>query len=446
MLKLLLFDVDLLRLNKIRTILSAMSILSEIKIANDEARCVNLIKDEYFDIFILNINSEEFFKKLLVIHPSIEDLPVLLFGVDVDISNFKNCKKINLETVNFKLVNFLSSFSEIIPEDILKTSQQLISEYILIKFSILRKINNTPCDLYIRLGSDKFVKIVNKDEKIHGFLLDKYESKNVEEFYTRKIDFYAHSDSFFSSSLPNVSNTESSGEYYSQSTQIINDIFNEVGISKGVIDLADELIKNSLVESKDPELENLLNKFKFSKDRYIFDHSYLTSVLAVAICEKFEWRNRQNMQKIVFASIFHDFAFVDPKLAYFESGFLNNGELNKEQKDEIFNHPKKIAEMLQKNKNISSEVISILMKHHEAHGENSYPNGISSTGLSILECIFIISHEFANELYRIAFRHDKLLNAIENTLDFANTGNMKQVRKVLIEIFSEKFQLKIETK
>ena len=70
-----------------------------------------------------------------------------------------------------------------------------------------------------------------------------------------------------------------------------------------------ECVDKIVNEVETPGLKDLLNKFKYSQDRYIYDHSYLTSVFAISMCEKFSWRNTKNFEKLVFAALVHDYGF-----------------------------------------------------------------------------------------------------------------------------------------
>lgn len=442
MLKLLIYENDLDLLNKLKALLSSISIFHEVKIANDEKTCLKMIKDEFFDIFILKIQDEKFKETLIKTLPDIVTSPVLCTNDDIDMDDFDKHAKLYLTKDNFNLISLLSMLSDLVPKHVLESSSgQLIQEYVPIKLTIFRKINITPCDVYVKLGAEKYVKILNNKDEIQTFFLDRYERRDVHQFYIRKIDFYRCADRLFSHTLPQAQNFESKVDYYSQSQQVIKDIVFEIGINENVVALADELVESAVTDLKDQKFSDLLGTFKYSKDRYIYDHSVLTSIFAIALCEKFEWRNRQLMQKIAFAALFHDFGFQDPKLGLLEANAKSNETLTKEQRTEILNHPQKMVNLLSNNKNVSSEVLSIIGKHHEAHGENSYPAGLNSGSLSVLECVFIVAHEFASELYKIAFQQDKISTAVINVLEFSNTGNLKPVRTAFTKVVAEKFQV-----
>jgi HD-GYP domain-containing protein (c-di-GMP phosphodiesterase class II) len=441
MLKILIFENDLELLNKLKSLFTSITLFHEIKIANDEVNCLKLLKNEYFDVFVMKIESDKFLELVIKALPDIVSLPVLCTNTDIDLNKLTKHSKIEVSKQSFNLIYLLSGLSEILPKDLLKANDQLIEGFVPVKMSVLRNLKNTPCDVFIKLSQEKHIKIFNADDDIQFSILDRYENKKIHELYIKKTDFYRFSDELFSHTMPKAELYETRVDYYSQSQKVIKDIILEIGINENVIKLVDDLVDSAVVEYKDASLTNLLNKFKHSPERYIYDHSMLTSVFAVAMCEKFEWRNRQILQKIVFSSIFHDFAFKDTKLAFFEGNAKDNENLTKEQRNEILTHPERISELLASNKSISSEVLSLVSKHHEAHGDQGYPNAVGSGSLSIPECVFIVAHEFTNELYKIAFRDDKIAKAVENVCAFSNTGNLKQVREAFLTTVAEKFQL-----
>jgi hypothetical protein len=436
MLKILVYEDDLILLSKMKAVLTSVSLFQEIKMANDEKTCLGLIKEELFDIYILRMNNEKFKDLLLKVLPALLSKPILSTDASLDLSIFDQCIQMDLVKEHFSVVSFLSSLTDLIPRPAFDVQKPLLEEYIPINFSVLRKIKNTPCDIYIKLGQEKFIKIVNLGEEVQRFFLDRFENKNVREFYVHKTDFYRCSDALFGNTFPIIEQFETSEEYFIESEKVIHEFIKELGLNENVLSVANELVTSAIAELKDPQLLSLLNKFKNSKDRYIYDHSLMTAIFAVSICEKFEWRNRQVLQKIAFAAFFHDFAFTDNKLAMIEVVGGEYQHLSKLQKKEILGHTEKMVELLSQNKSVSSEVLSIIGKHHEASGEQSYPLGLSSANLSILECIFIVSHKFTSEIYKIAFRADKLPKAVESVLSFSNTGNLKQVRPIFESLFS----------
>ncbi len=440
MLNVLIYESDLMLLYKLKSIFTTISFINEVEISNDESSCLNLVSAMRHDLFVLKIDNDNFKDKLLKLFPDIISHPFLATNPRCDLSSFKKLAQLEI-TRDVKIISILSALSEIVQEDILKYKTPIIEGYVPVRNSIFRKLKTVPCGLYLQLGLDKFVKIINSGEEAHSFLLDRYESRNIYELYITKIDFHIHSELLFGNTLPERKNYDSKIDYFSNSQQVIKDLVLEIGINENTIKLAEDLSEAAVLEYKDSNLSLLLRKFKYSKDRYIYDHGVLTSIFAVAMCGKFAWNNRQIMQKIVFASIFHDFAFSDPKLAIYEINPQENSNLTKQQIAEILNHPEKMTELLSTNKLIPGEVLSIISKHHEAHGERSYPNGLTSVNLSILECVFLVAHEFTTELYKIEFRQDKISKAVENVLVYSDTGNLKQVRNVFQAIVADKFKL-----
>lgn len=444
MMKLLIYESDLLLLNKLKSILGSFDIFESVRIVNDEDSCLKLVSEQVFDFFVLRFENDKFKDLLIQTMPNIVNLPVLCFSTSTDVSEFSKLEQVQLSVKKFKLIHLLSALSDLIPKEVKNERTQLFLDYLPIKISLIKKLKVYPCDFYIKLSADKHVKILSGNLDVNIDFLDRYSSRNITDFFVTRSDFYKYSDDLFSRILPPAENFTNKESFYSQSLEAIKDIVSEIGVNENVIGLTTELIDSAVADLKDPELLDLLNKFKFSKDRYIYDHSMLTATFAVSLCEKFDWRSRQVMQKLVFASMFHDFAIVDPRLAFVDSSFKANPDLSSLHKYEISNHAEVMCQILSRNKSISSEVLGIVAKHHEGREEGeSYPKGIDSANLSILECVFIVAHEFANELYKIAFRPEKIPKAIENVLSFSNRSGFRQVRTAFLDSIVSKYQKKL---
>lgn len=443
MFKVLIYNSDITFLPKLQAMIGSLSFVENVTIVNDFDKCINHIKHEYFDFYIIDLDNVEIARKFENNLENITHLPVLITRDQFSFPQLTNYRKHNFNKSEFKLISFLNILSELLPASVVKSNQQLVSEFIPIQFATIRKIRKMPCEFYIRINKSKYVKIYNEDSVVNQDILDKYSIKNINEFYIKKADFYRCSDDLFASALPDINLFENKIEYFTQSQQVINEIFNDLGINENTLKVVNECVDKMLNETETPGLKDLINKFKYSQVRYIYDHSYLTSVFAITMCEKFSWRNTKNFEKIVFASFVHDYGFSNPKLAILENNYKHNQNLSMENKKDIFEHPAKMQKILAKDPSISSEVLSLILKHHEAHGDESYPAGLNSASLSPMECVFIVAHEFVNQLYKIAFRPDKMEKAINNVLEFSNNGNLKQVRTVFNETIAVNYNIKI---
>lgn len=368
---------------------------------------------------------------------------ILFFGQLAE--NLKKCHPniFSLEN-NEKLIPLLSTLNETIsshfPDNLNKKS---MAEFFPVRVSQFLSLTKAPCNLYIKLSEQKYVKCINAEDESLVEIIKKYQEKDFQFFHLRKDDYYQSFDYIFEGLLPKESDYLSSNQtkeiYFSNSQHVIYDLMNDLGVGESVIQLSEELIQDVCREYQNTDLSTLFDKFKYSKERYIFDHSTMTSMFAIAICSNFEWRNAEIYKKLTMAAIYHDFGFANPKLALIEQDSEEVKNLSKSFRREVLDHPEVMAQKLSSYKGVPGETISMVLKHHEAHGEEGYPKKLSSAHLSILECIFITAHEFSNQIYRIAFRQDKMHLAIQRTLEFLNNGNMKTVRDPFLKMIKSDY-------
>lgn len=315
--------------------------------------------------------------------------------------------------------------------------------YIPIKVTQLLRLTKAPADLFLKLSEQKFVKCINADDESMLDIIKRYQDKDFQFFYITKDDYYQKCDKLFDGLLPKEEDYLNSGQtkemYFSNSQSVIYELMSDLGVGENVIQLSEELVQDVCREYKNTDLSILFDKFKYSKERYIFDHSTMTSMFAIAICTSFEWRNTEIYKKLAMAAIYHDFGFANPKLALIEQDSEEIKKLSKSFKREVLDHPEIMAQKLSSFKGVSGETISMVLKHHEAHGEEGYPKKLSSAHLSVLECIFIAAHEFTNQIYRIAFRQDKMHLAIQRTLEFLDSDNFKPVREPFLKMIKNNY-------
>lgn len=343
-----------------------------------------------------------------------------------------------------KLIPLLSVLDEVISNYFSPgESKRSNVDFFSVKITQFLKLTKAPCDLYIKLSEQKYLKCINEDDEFLLEIIKRYQDKSFQFFYLKKDDYYKCFDFIFDGLLPKESDYLNSNQakeiYFSNSQHVIYDLMNDLDIGENIIQLSEELIQDVCKEYKNSDLSTLFDKFKYSKERYIFDHSTMTSMFAIAICSNFEWRNTEIYKKLTMAAIYHDFGFANPKLALIEQDSEEIKNLSKSFRREILDHPEVIAQKLSSFKGVSGETISMVLKHHEAHGEEGYPKKLSSAHLSVLECIFITAHEFSNQIYRIAFRQDKMHLAIHRTLEFLNNGNLKTVRDPFLKMIKNEY-------
>lgn len=331
------------------------------------------------------------------------------------------------------IIEFLSTFSRIVDNHFEGKKAHLVStDYIAYRSSYIMMLTEVPCDIFIKINDLKYIKIYKKEDSTKG-QLSKYIDKGIKYFYIKRNEYYDNFDDFYSQTLQVFDSIQKSDNNlelgYSNSQNFIFDLMNDIGISEAVVNVSNNYIDSISKELTTKEIKNLFKSFKYSKDRYIFDHSTMTSMFSISMCSNFDWRNEEVYKKLVAAALYHDFGFINPKLALIELDKNEIQNLSKSFRREILDHAEVMSLKLSGIKGIPTEVLQIVSKHHNLHHEYGYTPKNTGVQLGVLESIFIVSHEFTNNLYKIGFRLEKLPNAVKKTLEFIEANNIKSVKE-----------------
>ena len=129
------------------------------------------------------------------------------------------------------------------------------------------------------------------------------------------------------------------------------------------------------------------------------------------ICNKMTWGTLTLKKNIYLAAMMHDLELISEKYAVslFEDNNKNDlKNLNKEEQSFLNSHPHRMADKLSKINEIPSDVLSLISKHHEGKGEDSYPSKIAAQNLAPINCLFNTAHQFSLLLLKNNFDISKI--------------------------------------
>lgn len=324
---------------------------------------------------------------------------------------------------NIKLIEFSSLVSDLL--------QTKTTDYIPISINSYYKVKSFPCDTYVKLGLDKYIKIVQGEDIVETGFLDKYKKRNVSLLYVSEKDFYNKCTDLFADKLADPDLFDTKEDYIRKSQEILHDMVKDLGVSEYIVNRVEESLADVEEELKKPNLKKVFDLFNKQKGTFIYDHSYLTLMFCNILCKHMDWESKEIRHKLSLACMFHDLGITNPKKAFYEGAPVEQlNTINKELQDEIKNHSITMAKLLEADPDMPQEVINIVLNHHEGKGpDKSYPKGITGVSLTQLECVFIVAHAFVLELYKVAFNTMKIKTAYENVVNDYDSGNFKPILK-----------------
>lgn len=291
-------------------------------------------------------------------------------------------------------------------------------------------------DVYIRLSSGKYLKILHAGDSFSKDRLDKYkEEKKVEFLFFLASDRnkYVRFQNHITKKM--VENPKATGNMKMQllksaSEKFIEDAFCEgvkplvIEQAKQICDTTYEVIQNS------PDLFKVLKEFQ-DFDPNAYTHSFLTTFFASMIVKQFEWESKVTTETVAMACMFHDIGRM--KLPE-EIRTLKRWKMTEEQLQEFEKHPEYSFEIVDQNSMISPSVKQIILQHHEASDGSGYPNGLRDSKILTLSKIVFLANEFVDYIT------EKQLSPPEGLrLMLSEEGATKKFNAIILENFLRVF-------
>lgn len=459
-LKIAIFEPKINELQKIQAFFISSIYDIELYVASNIDTATKIINEQdHFDIMLINIRmspykkiNDHFVKSVLSCFPK-QNL-IFLHSDDEQKNQNEVCKDLAAGfsydpwmKTPFKPIMFFEILEKLF-SDLASYEKTLSgSSYVSLKLLDLQKIDSAPCDIFIQLNEEKYVKVINQGEGLEKSFFEKYKNKGVECFHIDRQSFNVHYADFYPNQLLSKKSFESDEDYILASHSSLADIIANFGISEDIVETATTIADETFEILEKNNLKGIISLLKNADDSFIYDHSFLVSLICLDTAKKFRWYSSKHNRIICLAALLHDADLADRKFHDVELGGLSKlSELSLEQQQNFKDHPMRTADQLKDIMDIPSDVIGIVLKHHEGFGaEKSFPNGHYSTQLSALECLFVMSHEIVLLFYRNKFNADDIQQELLNFLPELHSGNFRKyikefeevIRQVLISIKRE---------
>lgn len=334
------------------------------------------------------------------------------------------------------LESLVSTMSEII-----KPSSTLGNEYLPLNLELLFELNSIGKDCYIKLGEQKFVKIVNQSDCFNKEDFEKYKAKGINSFYIKSNDIDAILKDFSGNmrtmldlsmfAKPESLNKlrskfteqedeqilgeivealdaaekkkitfEEASEVSSKSLHLIRKANQKFGQGQEVQNLAKATVLLAMSTIKQaPEINQLFDKTQNQDDNYLNDHSVLLSNVCCQIANLLGWNSRLTHYRLTLASLLHDITLDNAKLARYRGIPELMIEADQYSEDEIkafLEHPDKIASIVRNFKLIPPDTDLIVAEHHERPDGTGFPHKLNHSKISPLGAVMIVAHDLVS--------------------------------------------------
>ena len=196
------------------------------------------------------------------------------------------------------------------------------------------------------------------------------------------------------------------------------------------------VILNTLESSLQDQkiFERILNK---RGDSEFGSLAVLISYIASGIARSMEWSTPKNYYKLTMAAFLHDITLSTDELNQakaFNNLIYSGGEID-ERMQKYMQHPIEAAAIAEKVTNDPTDIVNVIMQHHEQANGKGFPNNISHQQIAPLSSIFIVAEHLANQLWKNNTPEDlgKFLEA--NQIKYSDSY-FKKIYKVLYKQFA----------
>jgi putative nucleotidyltransferase with HDIG domain len=295
----------------------------------------------------------------------------------------------------------IQSFDKVpLRSDTLKETEEL--GFAQIKITDLFTNAKAASDYYLRLSSNRFIKVFH-----HGEIPDKNQLKKYSDDGTHFL--------YFKTAEQKNRITHGTAKEIIESAQLATDKYLEEIFLRGI--QTDHVVEakkicqrmyDSIV--KDEDLKSYINNLEVFNPAAL-SHAFLVSIFSIIICKNLEWVGEKSAQTLALGALLHDIGTMQlpPDLQA-----MNVEDMNTEQKALYQTHPSLGAEVLKSIHGISSGVIQIVLQHHEHVNMSGYPAGLAKNKIFPLAKIVALAASFSS------FIMQKEMSPIAGLKEFLN--------------------------
>ena len=330
------------------------------------------------------------------------DIPYVFCSSDFseDHSEFNDKSRMLCEITKPRIFEGIETMVEALKVYNLRNNQESTpvneEDYCTASLDLVAHCKQLPCDIYL-LVSGKYLKTFKAGDEFSSEDKEKFESKNVENFLVKREDSKKFVHYVVEKVISILEDTSLKvGEKVLSVHDVIMDTIRELGMSESVARAAKSSVDFTLKYfDQNDETKNLRHMIFGDPERsYLTRHSVGISYISVGILKQTSWDSPENRNKLVMSAFMHDISVKKRKFT--ESKFSEKNDL-----EEIKDHPKIAIDVLKSMKEIPEDVFKIISDHHERPDGSGFPRAISGDQISPLASIFIFSHDIVDAMYEL---------------------------------------------
>jgi HD-GYP domain-containing protein (c-di-GMP phosphodiesterase class II) len=261
-------------------------------------------------------------------------------------------------------------------------------------------------DLYVRLPSKRFVKVLKAGDGFSRERLEKYLSKGVAHFYLRREaqEHYLRYCDRITTGL--VAQTALPQDL--RVAQVMNQgqetasLLKTAGIGNDLIHYAVKYSENLKTLVRTLNLERNDSIREYMKDMTLVEHGVATAMVASLLAVPLKFEGEKTIGLIGLAALFHDIGLqkLDPKFR--EPAGDDESGMSPMELERYHRHPIIGAEILSESREINPAAVQAVLQHHERRSRKGFPGRLGSGSINRIAEVIGISEEFVKLLHQQA--------------------------------------------
>jgi putative nucleotidyltransferase with HDIG domain len=249
-------------------------------------------------------------------------------------------------------------------------------------------------DLYVQLGSKRYIKIVNAGEDFLPERVDSYIKKGVQSFYILKemqAAYLAYCDNLTSGLLRSSGSADVKIEQTLNHGEETLKFLESNGVDANRLKYASNFVRNVDVLLKQLQPDRYPIVQELLKDAISYDHSVGISMIAAILSQSMSIASSSPVESIGLGCLFHDIGLIQLKMKGFEE---RESTLTEAERKVFQTHPTVGAEILSQVRGIKPIVLQAVEQHHERRNKKGYPSRIGSGSLSLISEVIGLSDQY----------------------------------------------------
>lgn len=311
---------------------------------------------------------------------------------------------------------------------------KLIEEYMAIRTLLFFKYDQALCDVFVKIGKSKYVQLFKAGAEFSVTDIEKYINKSIDYLYVRWSD-YSRFISESGERLPLMKlKTADSFELWKRESSALNAVIKSYGVNEDVFMQSIRSVVLAMKEINNSAVKNILQR-KLEKQNYAYDHSYLVALIGAMITQSLKEFSERHATQISLAAFLHDLA-LEAEIAHVSSDNGSDYEaLTPIQRKGFLQHPYKMYSLIKLKSLFSTDVERIIIEHHERENGSGFPRGLVASQLYFLSVVFIVAHDFVDELYKSNFDYHNKKEILDKLYNSYQSEKFKKVVLALSDVF-----------